>query len=179
MRNVLLFLALTIICSTFSLAQEASSASAAAILAEANSSISNGDREKAKELLESLRGLTLTDYQQYELQLLLRQLSKHQVALVYEIINFQEAYPIQKSWNSLALEYQHNIGKQTFLGRATYSDRFFADAVLYEIDAYPVFSEKMYAYVSLAASEGEFFQKLGASASVFYNLGKGFESEIG
>jgi len=141
--------------------------------------LKKNDNEKAGKLLKTLRNKPLSDYQKYELQQHLKRISKHQISFGYELISFKKNYPIEKSWNSLALEYQYTIAKHTLLGRATYSDRFFTNGILYEIDAYPVMSKNVYGFLSIGASNGGFYQKFSAAASVFNNLGKGFEIETG
>lgn len=144
-----------------------------------DNALKKNDREEAKKLLKTLRNKSLSDYQKYELHQRLKWVSKQQIGVSYEIIPFLEEYPIQKSWNTVALEYQYNLNKHTLIGRASYSSRFFTDGILYEIDAYPVFSYNTYGFLSVGFSKSGFFQKFSTTASVFNNLGKGFESEMG
>jgi YaiO family outer membrane protein len=149
------------------------------VLSKAQIAIEANQRETARELLLSLKNNDLNDDQKYEFQRLLKKASRHLVSVNYELISFGDNYPIQKSWNSVAASYQYNTSKNTFVGTVTYSDRFVSDDVLYELDAYPILSNKAYAYFSVAASQGTFFQKFGTAASLYYNVGNGFEPEIG
>ncbi len=150
-----------------------------AVFIKIDSAIASNNNALARELILKIKPLQLTDYQKYELQLRLKRLSKHQVALNYEINSFRKEYPIQKSWNTVFLEYQYMLKQHTLLARATYSNRFFDDGVLYELEAYPILSKKMYAFISLAASTDSFYQKFGSALSIYNNIGNGFETEIG
>jgi YaiO family outer membrane protein len=79
----------------------------------------------------------------------------------------------------LSAEYQHNFSNLALIGRATYSDRSYNDGSLYEIEAYPIFSEKLYAFANLGISEGNIYPDYRASASIFYNFASSFEAEAG
>lgn len=141
--------------------------------------IAADNREEAKQLLTDIASVTLTDYQKYQMHLRLKRINKHQIATNYEINTFQKEYPSQKSWNTGFLEYQYSLKQHTLLARVTYSSRFFDDGVLYEVEAYPILTKNMYAFISLGVSNDSFYQKFGSALSIYNNIGSGFETEVG
>lgn len=122
---------------------------------------------------------TLDDGQRYALQQLINQTVKNAVQITGQYISFSEDYPRNDPWYVLSAEYQHNFSNLALIGRATYSDRFYNSGSLYEIEAYPIFSERMYAFANLGISEGKIFPDYRASASFFYNFATSFEAEAG
>ena len=148
-------------------------------LESAKAAYEDNDSEKAKQLINGLDYKTLNGEERYQLQKLIKLLYKNRVGVAHEVNTFLEEYPIQKSWNNSFLEYQRIIGRSAYLARVNYSNRFFTDDVLYEIEGYPVFNDKFYTFLNLNFSSGEFYQVFGASASAYHAIGNGYEIEGG
>lgn len=140
----------------------------------------SGESEKAGKLAtEIYRQKSLTDGQRYNLHQLINQTVKNAVQVTGQYISFSDDYRRNDPWYVLSTEYQHNFSNMSLIGRVTYSDRSFNDGTLYEIEAYPIFSEKIYAFGNLGFSNGTIFPDFRASASVFYNFAPSFEAEVG
>lgn len=137
-------------------------------------------KEAARNLAQENFGKeNLSDGDRYLLQQILNRTNKDVVAVNYQIVNFLGDYPRKNSWHNYSVEYQHNFNKTAVIGRANYSDRYYDDGILYELEAYPVFSSRMYAFINLGYSNSNIFPELSTSASVFYNFAKKFEAEAG
>ena len=142
--------------------------------------LENGQRNKARELATEIYRLgNLDNGQQYELRKIINLTVQNAVQVSGQYISFSDNYSRNNSWYSLGAEYQHTFQSLALIGRATYSDRSYNDGSLYEIEAYPIFSRKMYAFANLGFSNGSIFPDYRASASVFYNFAKSFEAEAG
>ncbi len=142
--------------------------------------LKRGNKKEARELAtESYDTGNLNDSERYALQQILNLTVTNAVQVTGQYISFSDNYSRKDSWHALSAEYQHNFRALALIGRATYSDRSYNDGSLYEIEAYPVFSEKMYAFANLGISEGSIFPDYRASASLFYNFATSFEAEAG
>lgn len=141
--------------------------------------LSTSNRKEASQLIDDIASVKLTDYQKYQLHLRLKRLNKHQVTTNYEVNTFQDGYPSQKSWNTGFLEYQYLLKQHSLLARVTYSSRFFDDGILYEVEAYPILTKNMYAFISIGVSNDSFYQKFGSALSIYNAIGNGFETEVG
>lgn len=115
----------------------------------------------------------------YLLQNILRQTVTDEIGVNYSYIGSSKEYVDNAPWHSISGEYQHNFGRTSTLARATYSNRGTREGVLYEVEAYPVLSKKLYTFVNLGISSGELFPDLRGSLSVFYNFARIFEAEVG
>lgn len=136
--------------------------------------------EEARELAtEAYKDKSVTDGQRYALHQLINLTVKNAVQLTGQYISFSDDYPRNDPWYVLSAEYQYNFSSMALIGRATYSDRSYSDGNLYEIEAYPIFSEKVYAFGNVGFSTGSIYPDFRASASVFYNFAPSFEAEAG
>ncbi|HSI70282.1 MAG TPA: YaiO family outer membrane beta-barrel protein, partial [Gillisia sp.] len=133
-------------------------------------------RDLAMKLFSQSR---LSGEDRYALQLLLNRSVTNEVGVNYQYIGFSEEYTRNDPWHSMSGEYQHNFGRTATIARVTYSDRSFSSGYLYELEAYPVFNDKLYAFANLGFSNGELFPDFRGSLSVFYNFAKVFEAELG
>lgn len=66
-----------------------------------------------------------------------------------------------------------------FIGRLNYDRRFGQTDTQVELDAYPTLSRSMYAYANVGYSPGTFFPQFRAGLSLFHQLPKAFEAELG
>lgn len=142
--------------------------------------LETGANNEAREVAtDAYRSGDLNDGQRYALQQILNLTIANAVQVTGQYISFSDDYSRNDSWYALSAEYQHNFRDLALIGRVTYSDRSYNDGSLYEIEAYPVFSEKMYAFANLGISDGSIYPDYRASASVFYNFATSFEAEAG
>jgi YaiO family outer membrane protein len=139
------------------------------------------DRQKeARSLaMELFSRPNLTGEDRYAIQILLIRSVTNQVGINYQYIGFSDEYTRNEPWHSVSGEYQHNFGRTATIARVTYSDRSFRNGNLYELEAYPVFNDKLYAFANIGISNGELFPDFRGSLSVFYNFAKVFEAELG
>ena len=87
---------------------------------------------------------------------------------------------LKKTWHTTQLEYFHFINLHSIGARISYSKHFIDDAVLYELESYPVISDKWSGFVNLStSSKSDFYQNYGANASAFYTAAKWIEIEGG
>lgn len=134
----------------------------------------------AKTVIKRIENRNLNQGQKYRYRLILKQINKNQIGVYHETLSFMDEYSQQKSWNTSRLEYIRFIGLHSLTGRVSYSKRFSDNAVLYELESYPVFSKKSYGFINLSTSKKtDFFQNLGIKASVFYAVTKWIEIEGG
>ncbi|WP_324719574.1 YaiO family outer membrane beta-barrel protein [Salinimicrobium sp. HB62] len=142
--------------------------------------LESGDIKKAGELAtQTYVSGQVNDEQRYALQQIINVTVRNAVQVTGQYISFSDNYPRNDSWYAVSAEYQHNFSNLALIGRTTYSDRSYNDGSLYEIEAYPIFSEKLYAFANVGFSEGQIYPDYRASASVFYNFATSFEAEAG
>ncbi len=139
-----------------------------------------GKRKESRSLaLELIKSSGLTGAQRYGLQTLLNRTVSDEIAVNYQYIHFSKDYTRNDPWQSLSTEYQHNFNRTAVIGRVNYSDRSYDQGILYELEAYPVFNDRLYAFTNIGVSDGTIFPDVRASASLFYNFAKVFEMETG
>lgn len=139
-----------------------------------------GSRKEARALaLELYDTPGVTGGDRYLLQTILKQSISDEVGINYQYIGFSEEYSRTDPWHTISAEYQHNFGRTAVIGRVNYSDRQYDDGILYELESYPVFNDKFYAFANVGFSNGSIFPDVRSSLSFFYNFGKIFEAEAG
>ncbi|WP_424494438.1 YaiO family outer membrane beta-barrel protein [Salinimicrobium sp. GXAS 041] len=137
-------------------------------------------RAEARELAQELiKNSNLSGEDRYALQIVLNRTISNEIGVNYSYINFSEAYRNYSNWHTLSVEYQHNFNRTAVIGRVNHADREFNSGNLYELEAYPVFNDRSYAFINLGFSNGEMFPEFRGSASFFYNFAKFFEGELG
>ncbi|QXP60352.1 YaiO family outer membrane beta-barrel protein [Olleya sp. HaHaR_3_96] len=138
------------------------------------------DHEAAKAVAKTLNDTPLNQEENYRYRVSLKRLNKNQISVYHETLSFLDDYPLTKSWNTSQVEYTRFVGAHSISARVSYSQRFFDNALLYELEAYPVFSKKLYGFINLSTSaKSNFFQNFGTSASIFYGATKWVEVEAG
>lgn len=142
--------------------------------------LQDGQKGKVRELAKQvLKSNELSGEERYNLQMLLKRSVSDEVGLSYENIAFSDDYSHNNSWHALIAEYQHLFNRTAVIGRTNYSDRGYSNGSLYELEAYPVFSDKFYAFTNLGISDGNIFPDVRSSLSLYYNFAKIFEAEAG
>lgn len=147
---------------------------------EASYLLKSKDQKKARQLaLETIKQKNLSSNDRYLLQNILKRTVSNEIGINYQYIDFNEEYFRNEPWQSFSAEYQHSFGKTVILGRATYTDRSYDQGSLYELEAYPVFTDKFYAFTNIGFSDGSLFPDFRSSISLYYNFAKAFEAEAG
>ncbi len=138
------------------------------------------DKKTTGFLVNKISNHSLNKEQKYRYRQLLKKIKNNQIGVYYDINSFMKEYPTTKSWHTIQLEYMKFLEKYSLGARVTYSKHFVNDAVLYELESYPVFSDKMYGFINISASsKADFFQNYGVKASLFYTVVKWIEVEGG
>jgi len=92
----------------------------------------------------------------------------------YEIFNVAYDPMINSS-----LEYKRETKVGSIIPRINFSNRFQTNGIQYELDAYPKFSEKFYAYTNYAFSAAPIFPAHRAGIELYANLPKAMEVSAG
>lgn len=82
-------------------------------------------------------------------------------------------------WHAATLAYSRRTKIGTITGRVNYARRFNNNGTLFEVDAYPSLGKKMYAFINAGVSGTGLFPKVRSGVSVYRNLPKSFEAELG
>ncbi len=104
--------------------------------------------------------------------------ASNQIGATFDYITFDKQY--DTPWYFASLEYGRQTGLGSVIGYLNYANRFSTNGLQYEVDAYPHINKTFYAYVSGAYSGDEgIFPKYRVGASLYANLPKSFEGELG
>lgn len=142
--------------------------------------LKTGQRSEARKLAQELnRNKDISGQDRYALETILNRTVRNEIGVNYSYINFSEAYRNYDNWHTISAEFQHNLNRTAVIGRINYSEREISSGSLYEVEAYPVFSEKAYGFVNAGFSNGSVFPKFRSSASFYYNFAKILEGELG
>ncbi|AVR45965.1 hypothetical protein C7S20_12265 [Christiangramia fulva] len=136
--------------------------------------------EKARKIaLELFKKPDLNKNLRYQLQNILTRTVSDEIGLSYQYVNFSKGYSRTNPWNTIIGEYLHYFNRTALIGRIHYTDRSFDNGYLYELESYPVFSDKFYAQLTAGFSNGDVYPEFRGSASIFLNFLKVFEAEAG
>ncbi len=104
---------------------------------------------------------------------------KNKISVSYDYVYFDKQFP--DPWHIASVEYGRNTSIGSVIGRLNYANRFKEDAVQVEVDAYPHISKTFYSYVSMGycASDNGVFPQWRGGFSLYANLPKSFEAELG
>lgn len=105
-------------------------------------------------------------------------ISKNRVGLKYDYVYFDKQFP--DPWQFLSIDYTRQTKGGPITARINYANRFKSNGLQYELEAYPRFSKTFYGYVNLGYSDDVgVFPRWRAGASLYANLPKAFETEVG
>ncbi len=139
-----------------------------------------GNREKARAIaLELFNQAELEQDFRYQLQNILIRTVSDEIGVNYQYINFGSNYSRDDPWHTINAEYLHYFNRTAVIGRVHYTDRGYDQGYLYELESYPVFSDKVYAQLTAGFSNGNLYPEFRGSASLFLNFLKIFEGELG
>jgi YaiO family outer membrane protein len=82
-------------------------------------------------------------------------------------------------WQLAALSLGNRGPRGTYIGRVNYARRFAEDGAQVELDAYPRFSEKLYAYLNVGYSGADVFPEWRSGAELFAVLPRAWEASAG
>jgi len=105
-------------------------------------------------------------------------IAKNGLGVRYDYIHFDQQFP--DPWHLAAVDYTRHTKAGAFTARVNYANRFSTEGLQYELEAYPRFSKTFYSYLNVGYSDNNVvFPKWKAGASLFANLPKAFEAELG
>ncbi len=105
------------------------------------------------------------------------QVRRNKIDLSYDYTYFDRRF--DQPWHLLSLTYSRQTKLGTVAGRINYANKFGDGGVQGEIDAYPHISNTFYAYVNLGYSGSDIFPKYRSGFSLYANLPRSFEAELG
>ena len=86
----------------------------------------------------------------------------------------------QEPWHFASLGYSQYLKSVKFIARGNYAHRYDIDAFQFEVDAYPILSDKSYAYLNAGFSDDVLFPEYRFGAEDFSAFGRStFEGSLG
>jgi YaiO family outer membrane protein len=103
---------------------------------------------------------------------------KNKAGISYDYTYFDKQF--NNPWHIVSLDYTRQTNVGSFTGRINYANRFKENGIQVEADAYPHISKMFYSYVSAGYSGNVgVFPKYRGGASLYANLPRSFEAEVG
>ncbi len=100
------------------------------------------------------------------------------IGIAYELSAFDKQYA--NPWHLANLSYKLNTGAGSFIARVNYANRFGANGLQGEVDAYPRISKTFYSYLNVGLSNSDgVFPRYRAGVSLYANLPHSLEAEAG
>jgi len=141
--------------------------------------LKNKNKSASREIaLELFNDKDLDQNGRYILQNILKRTISNEIGVNYQYISFSDDYN-RDDWQTVSPEFQHYFNRTAVIARVNYTDRGFDQGTLYEIESYPVFSDRVYGFLNVGVSDGNLYPNLRTSASIFVNLFEIFELETG
>lgn len=125
-----------------------------------------------------LKNNELSSKERYLLQTVLKRSISNEIGVNYQLVSFSEEYD-RDPWQTYTTEYQHSFNRTVVLGRVNYTDRAYDQGTLYELEAYPVFSDRFYAFTNIGFSDGSLYPDFRGSLSFYFNFAHFLEAEAG
>jgi YaiO family outer membrane protein len=101
---------------------------------------------------------------------------EHALALEHTYSRFSNTF---SPWLQTSLSYRRNLSKGVVMGRLTHARMFDRQALQAEIDTYPTFGPKTYAFLNLGASGGGIFPGFRWGAELYRVLPQNWEVSAG
>lgn len=105
------------------------------------------------------------------------QVRKNKIDLSYDYTYFDKRF--DQPWHMLSFSYGRQTKIGTVLGRINYANKFGGGGVQGELEAYPRISNTFYSYVGVGYSGSDIFPRYRAGFSLYANLPRSFEAELG
>lgn len=104
--------------------------------------------------------------------------SVNKIGISYDFLYFDKQF--EDPWHLTSVQYSRQTSLGSVIARINHANRFKENGFQYEVEAYPRISKTFYAYVNFGYSENTtVFSKWRAGASLYANLPKSFEAEVG
>ena len=104
--------------------------------------------------------------------------TKNKISLTYDYVYFDKQF--DDPWHLTSIDYSRQTKIGSVIGRLNYANRFNNNGLQFEVDAYPRISKTFQAYVSGGYSNYVgVFPRYRSGFSLYANLPKGFEAELG
>lgn len=107
--------------------------------------------------------------------------SKNRIGVRYDYVYFDKQFP--DPWHLMSIDYTRQTKAGPITARVNYANRFQTSGLQYELEAYPRFSKTFYGYLNIGYAEKQspraVFPNWRAGASLYANLPKAFEAELG
>ncbi|MEI5983487.1 YaiO family outer membrane beta-barrel protein [Sphingobacterium sp. PU5-4] len=102
----------------------------------------------------------------------------HEIGINYNFMYFNTQF--EDNWHVLGASYKRATPIGSFILRTNYANKFADNGVQFELEAYPRLSNLFYMYLGAGYSDDVgIFPKFRSGASLYANLPKSFEAEIG
>lgn len=140
---------------------------------------SSNDPAKAEEALLYVLELNPKNTEARAMYSRIRELnSKNALSVIYNLTHFDKQF--DDDWHIVGLSYKRVTKYGSVILRGNYANKFGADGKQIELEAYPRISKTFYLYVGAGYSEDVgIFPKYRTGISLFANLPKSFEGELG
>jgi len=104
---------------------------------------------------------------------------RNKINASYDFVYFDKQF--SDPWHLVSIDYGRNTSIGSVTGRLNYANRFAQNALQYELEAYPHISKTFYSYADLAycSSDNGVFPQWRGGFSLYANLPKSFEGELG
>ncbi len=136
--------------------------------------------QQTQEASATLQAILKTSPNNPEALRLLEQLEAgtraNRLSAAYQITTFNEDMP---NWQLGTLEYSHFNPKISYVARVNAAERFEQKSMQGELEAYPRFNQKTYAYFNLGVSDGKLFPEYRVGAELYRVLPQRFETSLG
>ncbi len=104
--------------------------------------------------------------------------ANNRIGINYSYTTFDKQFA--DPWHIISFDYGRQTKLGSFAARINYANRFKQNGLQYELDAYPRINKTFYSYVSLGYSNNVgVFPKYRAGLSLYMNLPKSYEAEVG
>lgn len=104
--------------------------------------------------------------------------AKNAIGLTYSFTHFDKQF--DDNWHIASLSYRRSTPFGSVIFKTNYANKFADNGVQYELEAYPRISKMFYMYVGGGYSNNVgIFPKYRTGASLYANLPKSFEGEVG
>jgi len=105
-------------------------------------------------------------------------IAKNRIGAAYTYTYFDKQFA--DPWHIVSVDYGRQAKFGSYALRINYANRFKENGVQLEADAYPRINKTLYSYLSFGYSDNAgVFPKYRAGASLYINLPKSFEAEVG
>lgn len=140
---------------------------------------SSNDPTKAEEALLYVLELNPKNTEARAMYSRIRELnSKNALSVLYNLTHFDKQF--DEDWHIVGLSYKRVTKYGSVILRGNYANKFGIDGKQIELEAYPRISKTFYLYVGAGYSEDVgIFPKYRTGISLFANLPKSFEGELG